>query len=267
MRKNKLITCEVCGKERLAISNLDNARYCSQECANIGRQGRKADRKFINCEHCGKQIEVYAKDNRKKFCSLECKHAAWSEYVKSPEFSQKIATGTYNYGTPRNAYKTGTCYLPRLDMTVKFRSSYEENIVNIFDKIDIISKLQYEDIVVEYINPVDGRVHHTVVDYHLTLSNNIEILAEVKPINYMTDPVVVAKFNAVREYCKANGYYFAVFNEEHIANIASVTTMLLKVTSAATITGSENESQRYSLNQLVTVGEKQKCLLRLLILG
>lgn len=84
MGQNKLIKCEVCGKERLAVSNLANARYCSQECWNIGRRGRKADRKFINCEYCGKQKEVYASDDRTKFCSLQCKSAAWSEYVKSP---------------------------------------------------------------------------------------------------------------------------------------------------------------------------------------
>lgn len=261
MRQNKLITCKVCGKERLAISNLNNAQYCSQECFNIGRRGRKADRKFINCADCGKQIEVYAKDNRKKFCSLQCKSNAWSKYVNSPEFSKKIADGTYNYGTPRNAYKSGVIHLDRLNGDFKFRSSYEERSLKFFDQILSIAQVQYENIVVEYV--VDGKVHHTPVDFLLTMKNGFKILVEVKPINYMKDLIVIAKLDAIKKFSQTKGWGFVVFNESQIENISSVTTTLNQVIDSAT-TSAQNNEQRYSLNQLVTVGGENNLLLRLL---
>ena len=262
MRKTKTIKCKVCGKERVAISNLDNAQYCSQKCFNIDRVGkRRADRKVIQCQQCGKDIELYASDNRTKFCSLACKSAAWSEYVHSPEFSKKIATGTYNYGTPRNAYERGVLHINRLNMDVKYRSSYERRSLEYFDQIESIIDLKYEGVVVEY--EYNGGIHHTPVDYLLTMDNGKKILVEVKPINYMKDLVVIAKLDAAREYAQSNGWGFAVFNEAQIKNLSSVTTTLQAAMPTAT-TSAQNNEQRYSLNQLVTVGGEKRLLSRLL---
>lgn len=65
--------CEVCGKKMLLPLSSAHRKYCSRECANIGRTTKV---KKI-CEYCCKEYSVIKnRENKTKYCSRGCSDKA-----------------------------------------------------------------------------------------------------------------------------------------------------------------------------------------------
>lgn len=110
--------------------------------------------------------------------------------------------------------------------------------MNYFDKNPNIKVWSSEEIIVQYVSPIDGRVHKYYPDFKIKAINKQgeldTILIEVKPLKQTKAPTVQkrktkryinevvtygineAKWKAARKYCKGRGWTFAIITEKEL---------------------------------------------------
>lgn len=238
--ERKTIYCEVCGKARETLASNKQAKYCSHECSNIGKIGKKRAKKVtIICAYCRKPFEVYPYDLKRAHCSAECKYLDLKGKSRPDWYKTKMAGRLSNV---HNKYNTGYLHLDRLNLTVWCRSSYEKKAFNLFDDLSLITGLDVEKVAIPY-HTDDGALHYYHVDCLVHLSGYRNILVEIKPEKMMTNRVNILKFQSATKYANDRGWQFIILNEKHLLDTNSVETMLLKVTSTAKATTTNNSEE------------------------
>jgi hypothetical protein len=126
-----------------------------------------------------------------------------------------------------------------------FRSGWEFSFMNILDSSPNIIEWSSEPVGIEYLNPLDNRVHTYYVDFYFKVKteNNLKnVLAEVKPKRQIQIPsqskannkglkslqrykreaetyiVNQSKFEAASIWANANGMEFVVITEDFLFN-------------------------------------------------
>lgn len=118
-----------------------------------------------------------------------------------------------------------------------YRSSWEANVMYLFDTNHNIKRWGSEIIEVPYCSPIDGRMHRYYVDFYVEFTDKngkyIKWLIEVKPASKLNPPkqkrktktwayqmneymINRAKWNAAGAYAKNSGWDFKIFTEEEI---------------------------------------------------
>jgi hypothetical protein len=118
---------------------------------------------------------------------------------------------------------------------IVYRSGWELQCMNYFDKNENIIEWGSEEIVIPYRSPIDGRIHRYITDFIIkarTKSGKIETtIIEVKPHSQTKPPEVKkrktkryikevvtyvtneAKWNAAEEYCQDRKWKFKILTE------------------------------------------------------
>lgn len=124
---------------------------------------------------------------------------------------------------------------------IVYRSSWELRCMRRFDGDPNILEWNSEDVIVQYVSPLDGKVHRYFVDFTIKMrdrAGNISVhMLEVKPKAQTIPPVVQpykkkpskkyitevsrwgvneAKWNAARAFCAKRGWQFHVITEEDL---------------------------------------------------
>jgi hypothetical protein len=118
-----------------------------------------------------------------------------------------------------------------------FRSSWEYNIMYMFDTNSNICRWGSEIIEIPYINPIDGNPHRYFADFFAEFKDERgqykKWVIEVKPLNKLSPPkqkkrtktwayqmneymINTAKWNAAGGFCAKRGWEFKIFTEEEI---------------------------------------------------
>lgn len=121
-----------------------------------------------------------------------------------------------------------------------FRSSWEANVMYLFDHNEYVIRWGSEITEIPYINPIDGNPHRYFADFYVEFKNKNGKLSiwviEVKPESKMYPPkqkkrtktwayqmneymINKAKWNAAMAFCKHKGYEFKIFTEYDIRQI------------------------------------------------
>lgn len=121
-----------------------------------------------------------------------------------------------------------------------FRSSWEANVMYLFDMNEFVVRWGSEVIEIPYVNPIDGKVHRYFADFYVEFKNKqgqyIKWVVEVKPVSKLTPPkqqkrtktwayqmneymINTSKWNAAKAYCQHRGYEFKIFTEDEIRNM------------------------------------------------
>ena len=114
----------------------------------------------------------------------------------------------------------------------KYRSSWEQRVMLMFDTNKSITHWASEAIAIPYKNPLTGKMSQYVPDFFVVYTNKygktkaevIEVkprsqtsLTEAKSKHDKLHAIVnQAKFHAAAIYCKRNGYIFRVITEQDI---------------------------------------------------
>jgi len=122
-----------------------------------------------------------------------------------------------------------------------FRSSWEANVMYLFDMNEFVVKWGSEVIEVPYINPIDGKAHRYFTDFYVEFKNKngeyVKWVIEVKPESKLKPPrqqkrtktwayqmneyvINTAKWNAARAFCKHKGWEFKIFTDVEIKMLA-----------------------------------------------
>lgn len=120
-----------------------------------------------------------------------------------------------------------------------YRSFWEFTCMKSFDEHPDVLRWSSEEMFIQYVSPIDGRIHRYFPDFIVTKKNhsdgNIEtVMVEVKPMAQCKPPKVQAKPNkrylnevktwginsakwkAAENYCKSRGWKFLIITEKHL---------------------------------------------------
>lgn len=96
-----------------------------------------------------------------------------------------------------------------------FMSSWEESFLLEFDSDDDVVKIFNPEFLM-YRHPYKPGDRMYIPDIGLELEDGTILIIEVKPLEYINDPVVVAKRDAGILYCKRNGYSYITLTENEL---------------------------------------------------
>lgn len=106
-----------------------------------------------------------------------------------------------------------------------YRSSWELKFFRYCDLSQDVQKWCSEPFGIEYISPLDNRIHKYYPDFFI-LRNNKKYLIEIKPKSQAFKPrnaydkqaqsVNIAKWSAARELCKLHDIEFLILTEDEI---------------------------------------------------
>lgn len=120
---------------------------------------------------------------------------------------------------------------------IVYRSLWEKHVMKTLDENPNVLQWSSENIVIEYVSPVDNRRHRYFPDMWAKLKSKDgtikTLLIEVKPLKQTRKPegkrrtkrylieeatylINQAKWAAAREYCKKRGWEFVVMTEKSI---------------------------------------------------
>tara|TARA_R110002110_G_scaffold135418_3_gene319466 strand:+ start:219 stop:674 length:456 start_codon:yes stop_codon:yes gene_type:complete len=142
-----------------------------------------------------------------------------------PKFHQ----GTYK---PKNTHK----YIGR--GTPRYLSGWELRFFRWCDDNDNVIKWASENVIIPYVNPLDGKAHKYMVDNLVVIKEGktlTKYLIEIKPKKQTRKPTThgnkkkstilyenieyvrnQAKWNSAREWCKKHGYKFQILTEDDL---------------------------------------------------
>lgn len=97
-----------------------------------------------------------------------------------------------------------------------FMSSWEEKFLSEFDNDDDVVRI-FNPEFINYTNPYKLGERMYVPDIGLELEDHTVLIIEVKPLEYINDPIVMAKRKAGLDYCKRNGYVYVTLTEDELS--------------------------------------------------
>jgi hypothetical protein len=121
-----------------------------------------------------------------------------------------------------------------------FRSSWEANMMYLFDMNSFVTRWGSEILEIPYMNPIDSKVHRYFADFYVEFKDKngkyIKWVIEVKPADKLHPPkqkkrtktwayqmneyvINVAKWTAARAYCQHRGYEFKIFTDDEIKSL------------------------------------------------
>jgi len=259
------------------ISKALRGRKDSPEVRRRKSEGHKKSRKF----HTAMRMKIgkgnpkaLGKKRTKEFCEnvrkrqLGQKHSeshckaisnALCEYFNNMENRVKrakdIAARIKRKGYQ---YKTGCVTLPRLGITLNYRSSYELLALLLLDsKYNVISVLS-EVVYIPYTDD-DGKERIYIPDLLVVTDEKDQILIEIKPKRKYYCDNFTRKVEAACRWCEENDTTFCIWNEDVLHDSSSTTTSLQVIVEA---TVAYQNGRRYSLNSMVTWRDERKLLVR-----
>ena len=144
-------------------------------------------------------------------------------FKKDPRYTQGIFI-------PRNKEKF-------LGSKAIYRSSLELRFMKFCDNNQNVVKWGSENVVIPYLNPLDGKIHRYFVDNFVQIKEGEKIkryLVEIKPSKQLLPPTTKyrkksnliyeqtmyitnqAKWQAAREWCNKKGLEFIILTEKHL---------------------------------------------------
>lgn len=142
---------------------------------------------------------------------------------KNPKFIQGIFI-------PRNKDKF-------IGSKAVYRSSLELRFMKFCDYNEKVIKWGSENVIIPYINPLDGKMHRYFVDNFVQIKEGDRVkryLVEIKPSSQLSPPKTKyrkksnliyeqtmyitnqAKWQAAREWCNKKGLEFIIITEKHL---------------------------------------------------
>ena len=144
-------------------------------------------------------------------------------FKKDPRYTQGIFI-------PRNKEKF-------LGSKAIYRSSLELRFMKFCDNNQNVVKWGSENVVIPYLNPLDGKIHRYFVDNFVQIKEGEKIkryLVEIKPSKQLLPPTTKyrkksnliyeqtmyitnqAKWQAARDWCNKKGLEFIILTEKHL---------------------------------------------------
>jgi len=188
--------------------SLETKIQMSKNHADFSGEKNPFKNKYINDEEFRKHIK---ESHIKKW---EKRDKKWRK-----DFGEKISESLANSEKlkNRNLHKYHKCghLTHRKCGKIFYRSSWELNAAHQLIQNDIVKEFKLEPFYIEYIN-IKGDNRFSRIDFFITLTNNKQIIMEVKPKSLQEYKNNKNKIEAYKKYCGENNMNFILFDEDYL---------------------------------------------------
>lgn len=120
----------------------------------------------------------------------------------------------------RKHYKTGIHHSTKCPTIIKYRSGWELSVCQFLDASEKVLKYEYESIQIPYIsNAKTGKVRIYYPDFLIYFSSGRKVIVEVKRVDKLSNPKVMKKTAAGKNFAKKNGMEYELWTNEIITKI------------------------------------------------
>ena len=123
--------------------------------------------------------------------------------------TERILDGDY-----ASWFKKGTFESKKCKKSMHYRSSWELIALQALERTPSVSSFDVEPFSIPYL--FEGCVKNYIPDILIHKGNQQSLLVEIKPEEFVQDPINIAKFTAAVEYCRIHNYRFEVWSKDEI---------------------------------------------------
>lgn len=117
-------------------------------------------------------------------------------------------------------YKTGIHCSNKCETLIKYRSGWELEVCKFLDRCSNVLKYEYESIAIPYIsNLKTGRLRMYYPDFIVHYSDGKKVIIEVKREDKLSNPKVMKKTQAGKDWAKKNGMEYQLWTNNLILRI------------------------------------------------
>lgn len=206
------------GKQRYLVSLSPN-EYEKFRAQNKGKVRSKEVKKSIGDKLRGrKQLREIVEKRRR---GLLLHYAVHRKKPNSPEtnekhsktVSQKILSGELLPGYA--SVKKGRYYSEKSQAEIYYGSSWELIAFELLEQLLTVKSYQRCPFFLKY-KQRDGTTHRYHPDILVTYEDGRQQVIEIKPQNFMADPINQAKFTAAQVYCETHKLTYSVWTEKEL---------------------------------------------------
>lgn len=104
----------------------------------------------------------------------------------------------------------GTLELKKSKKSIDYDSLLEKKILIDLDDCNFIREIKTQSLEIPFKAKIGPKMHTYIPDIQLLLHGGAIVIVEVKPFKEMVNSTVIRKSDALRAYCKENGYGHAI---------------------------------------------------------
>jgi len=210
-RSGEWVKCKYCGKPFFKdTKRRKDAKYCSQSC--VGK-----DRSDDFWQNLNKKRDVYWTQRRRIINGIMTRrrlNAGMRDKI-SKTLAKRIAEegGIVQYG--HKIWKKGV-YVDKNKRKHIFDSSWEEIRFRFLDgNKDVEFWDSRPNFYIVYSCPNTDRIKRYIPDLIVRVAGRTYI-EEIKPKELISDPIVLAKYNAAMKFCEKRGYIYRIITKEKL---------------------------------------------------
>ena len=98
---------------------------------------------------------------------------------------------------------------------VTYDSPYEKKIIKDLDQCSFVKKIKTQSLIIEYKSKLSSKTKKYYPDIELLLEDVRLVLIEVKPFKEMVNKHNLIKHEALRKYCRKNGFGYAILDHDY----------------------------------------------------
>jgi hypothetical protein len=129
----------------------------------------------------------------------------------------------------KGRYRTGTHKSPKASKPIDYRSGWELEVCKYLDHEPSVVSYEYETIIIPYISNIrTGKVRRYFPDFLVTYQDGKRVMVEVKRNDKLTNPLVMKKTEAGRQWCQQNGAIYELWCDTLIGKIKKINEVVKK---------------------------------------
>lgn len=219
-------SCAWCGVT-FSVSSINyvDQTFHSDECMYASRRNGGPKEVEKVCKNCGDEFKVAWKRRSQVFCDPSCSSSGEHNGMfgrtvdVDPERGQKVSEAHALRAIRGErteslaSHKSGYHMSPKMG-DVWYRSSYEQRLYQMLDNDQSVISYAAEPLFIRY--QFEGTTKRYVPDVLVEYVDERRELVEVKPAAFLNDPIVMAKAEAGRKFCRMYGWEYKMMTEKEL---------------------------------------------------
>lgn len=200
LERHRIASRKVCNKLWKDIEFRKKIKRRTIEAAIENRYDPKCikERKDRGKRHSISMKELYKNKPELRKKRSELTKESW----KDPERRKKGLDILTEISKKNDRYKCGHFFSIKNNKNLHYRSSYELKAYKKLESDVNVKSYIVEPFYIEYVKPSDNTEHSFHPDIFIEYANNETTLLEIKPEYQLSDPIVLSKFHAAKQYCQ-----------------------------------------------------------------
>lgn len=235
LKATKIKQCPNCKQD---FETKRGNKFCSYKCSNsgefhnfYGKTGTMTGKESWTTgltkeidERIAKMADTISELTKYAFASGQRTHVGennpmhgQNHTVEAREQISKTRTERILNGDYATWFDKGSFESAKNGKSLHYRSSWEHAALKALEQDPSVTSFDVEPFSIPYL--FEGCVKNYIPDILVHKKDQQALLVEIKPKEFLQDPINIAKFSAAVEYCRIHNYRFEIWSNDEIARL------------------------------------------------